>query len=358
MRTIQLSLTTLFCLLLINTAIAQKWQTEIASGLDFSGLLQINPKAGAGDSQIGIGGAFSINANYIGARRDRKSWQNSFSVNYGVQKTGFGTVGNTEIEAPFTKSVDQIRLNSKFGYRLYRTSPGYKFLLTADFSFLSQLSKTYEGNFISEPNAMLTDGKIRPPISNFLSPATTYFSLGMDYQVSDQLSVYLSPGAVKAIIVKDDEIAQQSTQIDDDRQLVAIHGNPLETETVIDGNGNVLLFPKSYQNVDFQFGSLLRITYKDAYLNDHLFVNSNFSAYSNYLRDPHRIDIDWVNEIGAKIAGGFSVSLWTNLFYDYDVPVQKTENFRLIDEEYKRGVSFSAQLLIKYSRTFGDKNSY
>jgi len=354
MRLTQLLLPAFFYLLFVEVTIAQKWQTEIASGLDFSGLLQINPKAGAGDSQIGIGGAFSVNANYIGARRDRKSWQNSLSVNYGIQKTGFGTVGNTEIEAPFAKSVDQLRINSKFGYRLSKTSPGYKFLLTADFSFLTQLSKTYEGNFLSEPNVMLTNGKELPPISNFLSPATTFFSLGMDYQVSDQLSIYLSPGAIKAIIVKDDEIAQQSTQIYDDRQLVAIHGNPLETETVIDGNGNTLLFPKSYKNVDFQFGSLLRITYKDAYLNDRLFISSNISAYSNYLRDPHRIDIDWVNEISAKIAGGFSVSLWTNLFYDYDVPVQKTENFILIDNTYKRGVSFSTQLLIKYSRTFGD----
>jgi len=333
----------LFLLFLIPQINAQShlqkgWEIISSGGLDFAGMLRINPTIGAGDSQISFGGAFSSTANY---NSSKTSWTNSISLNYGVQKTGFTNLSNPNVKVPFQKSIDQLRINSKFGYRSSILYPGARFLYTVDFSFLSQLTKTYEGNFAKKPDLALGAGN--SVISKFLSPATTHISAGIDYRPIDQLSIYYSPAALKFVIVLDDNIAD-SIIIDDAGNPASLHGNPI----LRDENGVI----NGFKNVDSQLGSLLRISYNDFFAEKRFILNSSISLYSNYLNRPEKIDVDWTNEIGIKIIEGLQISLWSNLFYDFDIPVQKTENLRIIEGSFTRGISFSQQLLIKYSKTF------
>ena len=60
------------------------WKIGGGFGLDFSQLIYINPKVGAGDNRIGIGGNISLFANY---KHQRIKWQNSTGLSFGVIRT-------------------------------------------------------------------------------------------------------------------------------------------------------------------------------------------------------------------------------------------------------------------------------
>ncbi len=102
-------------------------------GMDIGQLVFLNPKLGSGENRFGLGGAISYFANLI---EDRHYWSNSFSLNLALQKLGSGLIrANSDEKTPFQKSIDELRINSKFGYAVSKNS---KFNYAVDFSFLSQ----------------------------------------------------------------------------------------------------------------------------------------------------------------------------------------------------------------------------
>jgi len=75
--------------------------------------------------------------------------------------------------------------------------------------------------------------------------------------------------------------------------------------------------------------------------------------YSNYLRNPQNVDVDWTNELVYTISKPLRLSLNMNVFYDDDVLVQIT------DFEAQGGVqgvgkrvSVTQQFLMKYAINF------
>ncbi len=310
------------------------WNYGLGFGTDFSQLLQINPRQGAGQNSIGFGGAVNVFGKY---RKNRFAWDNVGSLQFSVQRFGSGPLPSGQ-DIPFQKAIDELRFASKAGYA---TSPDSKFYYAADLAFLSQLTPTYfgteayPGNFLSDVSG---DGM---PNSKFFSPATINFSLGIDYKPNDNLSIFFSPLASKFIVVADDNIA-----------ALGIHGNPVER----DADGNVT----SFENVFYGFGASARITYANKFLNDKLLFTSNLLLFSNYLENPQNIDIDWTNELAYSLFKGFQIALTANIFYDDDVLVQVTdfdapggvEVRPNGDPRLSKRVSFTQQLLIKYNINF------
>ncbi len=308
----------------------QGWSTGAGVGLDFSQLFQLNPRQGAGQNRLGFGGALNVFANY---NQNRLAWENLGSWQFGVQRLGAGVVApGADTKIPFQKAIDELRMNSKVGYK---TSENSKFFYAVNFGFLSQVTPTYSGtdtypgNFLSDISNQDAD-----PLSQLFSPATITLSAGIDFKPNEKWSIFYSPVGGKFIIVADDAIAVQG-----------VHGNPVTT----DADGNVI----DFENVDSQFGSLLRINHNNKYLNERIAFTSALLLYSNYLNNPQNIDIDWTNELAFEIIKGLQAALTLNLFYDDDVLVQIT------DYDAPNGVSglgkrvsLTQQLLIKYNVVF------
>lgn len=306
----------------------QGWRTGAGIGFDFAQLFQLNPRQGAGQNRIGLGGATNAFAKY---RKNRLAWDNLANWQFGLQRLGSGVVaqGTTE-KIPFQKSIDEFRLNSKVGYKATDTS---KFFYTADFSLFSQIASTYNdaslpGNFPSQ----LTDTSVL--LSKFFSPATLTLSIGIDYKPNGNLSFYYSPLGAKFIIVSNNTIAARGTQ-----------GNPVTK----DADGTII----DYKNVDAQLGSLLRINYSNNFLNKNVVYTSALLLFSNYLQDPQNVDVDWTNELALKIIKNFQLALTVNLFYDDNILVQITDYSKPngVDGLGKR-VSMTQQLLLKYNIVF------
>ena len=295
------------------------WKTGAGIGLDFSQLFQLNPRQGAGQNRLGFGGAVNIFANY---KEGRLAWENLGNWQFGIQRLGAGVVaqGTDEKKVPFQKAIDELRLNSKVGYKTSETS---KFFYAADFSFLSQFTPTYLGND-DYPGNFISNFPDTTANSKFLSPATFNLSVGIDYQPTENLSLYYSPLGAKLILVADDAIA-----------ALNVHGND------------------EGKNTFFGLGSMLRMKYATTYFEERLAYTSNLLLFSNYLENPQNIDIDWANEFALNIVKGFQIALTLNLFYDDDVLVQ------ISDPDEPNGVSglgkrvsLTQQLLIKYNVVF------
>lgn len=329
------------CLLLTTVIMAQEeankktppeeWETGAGLGFDFSQLLQINPKQGAGQNQIGFGGASNFFAIY---RKDRQRWENQVSWQFGLQRLGSGIIfrGTDDTEIPFQKTIDELRISSKYAYK---TSEKSRFSYASDFTFLSQVLQTFEGP-PEFPGNFLTDafGTGAAPLSQFFSPATITISVGMDLAITDNFSLFYSPFGGKFIIVASDEIAARG-----------VHGNPVER----DADGNIT----SFERIAGQLGSIVRANYKQKYLEGKLNYSTNLTLYSNYLNNPENIDFDWANQLGYELFKNFQITLLLNLFYDDDVLVQIT------DFDAPNGVSglgrrmsLTQQLLLKYAVVF------
>lgn len=318
------------------------WVYGAGIGLDLGSLILINPKAGAGDNRIGIGGALNGFAKH---RNGRMAWDNIASLNFAMQKIGSGIVNlaGADGKIPFQKNIDELRLNSKLGYATSETS---KFFYAVDFAFLSQLTPTWSGNFLTD---VYNSGT---PVSKLFSPATINLSLGIDYKPQDNLSLYFSPLAMKTILVMDDDIASTPVYNADGLIVGSLHGNPIEG----DGMGNVA----SFENAFFALGASLRATYTKKFLDEKVSWASNLLLFSNYLDKPQNIDIDWTNELAVSITKGLQFSLTANVFYDHDVFVQQTnlDDVGGVERDIngnpilRRDVSITLQPLIKYIRVF------
>jgi len=318
------------------------WIYGAGIGLDLGSLILINPKAGAGDNRIGIGGAAN---GFAKMRRGRLAWDNIASLNFAVQKIGSGIINlaGADGRVPFQKNIDELRLNSKLGYKMREES---KFYYAVDFAFLSQLTPTWSGNFLRDVYDTGT------PVSKLFAPATINLSVGIDYKPIDNLSIFFSPLSMKAIMVMDDDIASTPVFNASGQIVGSLHGNPIEG----DGMGNVA----SFENVFFALGASLRATYTQKFWEDRVSWTSNLLLFSNYLDKPQNIDVDWTNEFAVAITKGLQFSLTANIFYDHDVFVQQTnlEEVGGVERDVngnpvlRRDVSITLQPLIKYIRVF------
>lgn len=355
----RLSLLLLLCALGFATVQAQdtkeekEWTFGGAVGLDLSQMLFVNPKFGAGEDRIGIGGNLGAYAKY---KKGRMSWDNIFGLNFGVQR-----LGSFRLDRPFQKSVDELRLSSNWAYGITEESPfGY----SLDFLFVSQLTPTYPGNVLA-PSDTATAVE-RKPMAQFFAPATITLSPGISFKKQTdfgQFTAMLSPAALKMILVSDDHIAR-----------LGLHGNPFSKtgtreQFIEDWNvepAGELAGGGFYAPNYIQFGAALQAGYSHKLFpfkdekgkeKHRLLFRTTLSLYSNYLRLPQHIDVEWITNVDVFLFKGLSIALMTNLFWDYDVFVQADLDNDIRTgvngyEDKARRVSFLQTLLIKYSFQF------
>ena len=300
-----------------DTGRTEGWEIGLGVGLDLGQLLQINPRVGAGQNKLGLGGALTLKADYS---KGAISWDNLVIGQLQIQKLGSGLLPAGE-RIPFQKTLDELRLNSKVGHKF--KGDNSKFALAANTSVLTQLTPSFPGT-ADYPGPLLSNVNDTLTQASFLSPITATFSIGVDYKPLKKLSLFYSPVAYKGIMVANAAIA-----------ALNVHGNR-----------------EGYQSFH-NFGSLLRVTYSDVWWSKRLTLTTNLLLYSNYLQEPQNIDVDWTSEFGLVIADGLSLSLIANVFYDHDVKVQITN----LDAPggtsgLGRRVSLTQQLLVKYTRQF------
>ena len=314
--------------------VPEGWQIGAGLGADIGQLLLLNPRVGSGENRIGLGANLTA---YAKLKREKLNWDNNMALNFAIQKLGAGVLppipGVAQTRIPYQKSIDELRLATQIGYSFSESSPwGYGLEST----LLTQSTPTYQDS--SGRNLLKdTDGNnTSSPIAKFFSPVTITASPGLTYRPDSHFDALLSPASFKTVFVADDNVRAQ----------------PLYEYLDKEDNGERRLL---------QLGASIRANYSNKFLtDDRLIVKSTLGLFSNYLRNPQNVDLDWRNEIGIEIVKGLTLTLNAIALYDDDVPVQITD-FDTVggivrDEEGEpvlgRRLSVTEQILIKYAVVF------
>ncbi len=308
------------------------WTKKAGLGLGLDQTALINPRLGAGNEQIGVRGILSGSATY---HHGRMSWDNVGVMQFGIQK--IGSLGVSLSDVPFTKSVDNLQLGSKFGYSLADNSPFYYSVAS---TFRSQLSATYVGNTLT-PRAGLEGSGIYPIASDFFSPALFTLAPGIDYKPTENFSVMFSPATLRMLFVMNENIAK-----------TGVMGN-----RVFKDDAGTITNPGK---ITTQLGASLAVSYKESFFDKKINFQTSLNLFNNYLYKPQNIIVDWGTTTKFNIFKGWGVAVSTNLWYDDNVDVIKKDSGGLgtpaiglpVGYRLGKGTQFVEGLFVTYDRTF------
>ena len=283
------------------------WTKIGGLGANFSWLSLINPRAGAGDNRIGFGGLLNYSANYI---QGKVISNNKFGLLLDVVKIGDGS---------YTKANDVLQLTSQTGYQVDKAGKWYVAGLV---DFQSQFLPTYGPNYLKEKQTINGKDSTLSLTGRLFSPATFRFAPGIIHKPNAHMTILYSPVAFKAVIVADKTLAQSGK-----------------------------FFPQNAakdKTVDAQVGSELRVDYVNKFFDDRLIYATTLDLYSNYLRNPQNIDVEWYHSIDVMVSKNISLNFKTDWFYDDDIQVFTDGDAN----KPTKNVFYRNAFLLKFNRLF------
>ena len=241
-----------------------------------------------GNNSVAINGIFNVHANYL---KDKTSWKNTLDLGYGSQKS---------MGLPFRKTDDKIDFASKFGYQAVN-----KFYYSGLINFTSQFAPGYEYLDTGDSNL----------VSTFMAPGYLLYSVGIDFLPNDDFSVYTSPLTGKTTFVMDEYFSNNGA---------------FGVDT-----------GKTIRN---EFGAYIKMEMNKK-ITDNLTINTKLGLFSNYLKNPQNIDVNFDLLASVKVTKFFTVNFTTQMIYDDDILILIDSNTgakgRRLQIKQLLGVGFS-----------------
>lgn len=261
------------------------WKSTGTFGFNLAQTSLTNWSSG-GQNSVSINTLFNYNINY---KSEKSSWDNSFDIGYGLLRQG-------ESET-FTKTDDKIDILSKYGKRARKN-----LFYAAALNFKTQMAP----GFNTDNDSVRT--------SNFLAPAYLIGSIGLDFKPVKSLSFFVAPFTSKTTIVNDQFLADQG--------LFGV------TPAVYDTDGITIL--TNGEKFRHEFGGYVRMIYtKNDFEKEvlkNVSITSKLDLFSNYLKNPQNIDVNWENLITMKVNKYLAISISTHLYYDDDITIAVDKN--------------------------------
>lgn len=246
------------------------------------GMLQVNLTqvsltnwAAGGLNSIGGIAQFSGFAN---RHKGKHVWDNSISLAFGGQLQA--EQGYSYSDGKPLKTDDRIELNTKWGRELKK--PWF-------FSLLGQFKTQFTEGFDATGHR----------ISNLFAPAYLITGVGLDYRPSENFTMFMSPATMKMTIVNDKSLFPDSAASD-----FRVYG------------------VKSGSTTEVEIGGYIRAQYKEDLAKNITFL-TRVELFSNYLRNPQNVDVNWETLWTFKVNDWFAATLNTILIYDHDIDVPK-----------------------------------
>ncbi len=227
--------------------------------------------------------------------KNKSSWDSYILTAYGLTRQGGGH---------FIKNDDRLELFSKYGYQAVSH---WDYAAVLDFK--TQFTPGYS-------NAQELTGRI----SDFMAPGYLTASIGMDYKPSKVFALFLSPVTSRFTFVRDDSLSAAGAYGVDP-------GKKMRTE----------------------FGGYVKMILNKENLIPNVNVASTLDLFSNYEDHPERVDVNWDLLVGMKINKYLSVTLNTDLIYDYNIKFQEIVNNVPVE---KAKVQFKEVLGLGFSANF------
>ena len=261
------------------------WITNGYAGLKLTQVSFTNWATG-GDNAF----AFDLQGTYQADYKHNKHiWQNRIELSYGLNKT------KSEITK---KTSDKIYLNSNYGYEIYKN-----LYLSALFNFQSQFTRGY-------------DYGVNPDVyvSQFMAPGYLMTGIGFTWIPNKFFTAVLSPAAWRGTFVLNDRLSDEGAYgVKPGKKLLSEFGANLKLEGRYEFLKNMTLY-------------------------------SRLDLYSDYLRKPQNVDINWEVQINMVINKWFSTTLTTNMVYDDDVKITLSDGRKVKRIQFKEVLGVGLQL--------------
>lgn len=267
--------------------------------------------AAGGDNTVTMKGYVDANANW---KKNQMFWNNRLQLNYGFLYASSKPI--------LQKSEDKIYFESTWGYQAYK-----KLYLSANYNFKSQFSTGYSYSTPSDieglkGNALIQAWKdARVVKSDFLSPANTNLALGINWTASKWLTVNFAPLTGGFVIVTNPILrSKYSMTLTDEfadmkEKYSGLDKAPPGEEAAFERYNNGMSDGTAYKSSRFEFGAQMKMDVK-LNVNNNFKYNSQILLFSNYLKNPQNIRVNWDNRFDWKLTKFFSLSFTTGLIYD------------------------------------------
>lgn len=210
----------------------------------------------------------------IDYKKDKFSWENRILASYGLLQTQ-----NASFEK---KTDDQIEINSIVAKR----ASGYWY-----YSFLANFRTQFTQGYVYSND--VNGAEIRAENTNFMSPGYLLFGPGMYWKKTEDFKLNFAPLTAKFTFV--------------DSFYTSIPGYVNNSYFGVDANESVL----------FQLGFNATAYYKFKIM-ENVTAENLLNLYSNYLKDPQNIDINYTLNVAMKINKVLSANLNFQAIYDDD----------------------------------------
>ncbi len=260
------------------SAMQQRGETDSTKVWTRGGVFQLNMtqvalRNWAAGGLSSVSGIAMFNG-FANKKVGRHAWDNSMALAFG----GLAQEGKDAV-----KTDDRLELNSKYGYELRKS------LYLAG---LAQFRTQFTEGFDAATNTQR--------ISNFLAPGYLVLGIGLDYKPNDNFSFFVSPATARLIFVNDALLFEGLGP--DDRVFGVKNGSTTE----------------------FELGGYIRTQYQKEIAKNITFL-TRADFFSNYLRDPQNIDINWETLFTFKVNEWFAATLGALVIYDHDAPIAKVD---------------------------------
>ena len=246
------------------------WTCQGNIGLNFGQSSYTNWAAG-GQNSLSWQGILNYEANYL---KGNFKWDNTLNTSLGYSYFNFK-------QKPI-KTDDKIEFTSLAGIKATE-----KLNYSAEFAFRSQFAKGF--NYEADSTHF---------ISRFLSPAYISLGLGIEWVPNKYFSLNFAPITGRLTIVQDTALAES-------------FGFTPE----LDPNDNEHFYHKT--RMEFGARAVAKFQYP---LFKNVDFNSKLELFSNHLKNPQYVDVDWQNALVMKVNSWLNANIATQLLYDYDIP--------------------------------------
>jgi len=240
------------------------WKFKAETNIGFAQLALTNWSAG-GENSLAANSLFNFFLDY---HKKKFTWNNFAGFGYGVQKQ--------ESFKNWRKTDDKIEISTKAGIYAAR-----QWDYTALLNFRTQFADGYK--YISNDERVL--------LSQFMAPGYLQLAVGMEYKPADYFSMLLSPIGARVTIVNNDSLAAAGA-------FGVEKGDKMLTQ---------------------MGGSINAVFKKDIMKNVNLM--SKLGLFSNYLKNPQNIIVNWENTLFLKVNKHISTTIGTTLIYDDNINI-------------------------------------
>ena len=266
------------------------WTKSLLTNINFAQTHLSNWAAGGYDN-VTLTSYVDANANYA---KDKMLWNIRLQIDYGFLYSD---------DKPILQKVkDRFYFESKWGYE----TPIKHLSYSANFDFKTQIDNNY--NYVTPTDQQFADASSKTQAwknaarnnlkSGFLSPAYATLGIGLLWTPRPWLSVNASPLTGGFVIV-------------DNEDLRKAYGMDLRTKY----EGQSAPEGYMYRYSRFELGAQVKVD-ANFTINDNLKYSTQLVLFSNYLKNPQNLRVNWDNKFFWKLAKYFTLTFATNLIYD------------------------------------------